>query len=210
MLAAEHHGFHGAGVHADLARKHRAQQTGAFDVSLFPAEIVGRDTGHAVLALLRGGQLHFAGHHEHGWHETGWHGVISHGHAPGDLYVDQLIDCALGVSQRLRQVLRNRRPLGARQRIGDAQFGQRPVQACHVLFEPERSSGVTGQHLVHTVAKYEASVQHTDPSITQRGELPVEVAEGVGQIGRCAPVRSIHQKIIGGSASDAQASAAQP
>ena len=51
VVAAKHDGLDGASVKTDLAGKHGAQQAGALDMGLFPAEIVGGDAGHAFASL---------------------------------------------------------------------------------------------------------------------------------------------------------------
>ncbi len=133
------------------------------------------------MALLGGGRLHHAAHHEHGRRHIGRHHVVAQRDAAGDLDVDQLVTVAALRGECREQGAAALHPLLAAVRIRDPQLGQAAVQAREMLIETEQLAFVGRHDFVDAVTENEAPVEHRDLRVAQRAVLAVQVAQGVGK-----------------------------
>ena len=161
-------------------------------MGFFPAEVVGRDTRHALAALGFTRRAHDIGHDKDRGLDVLRHHVVAQGHAARDLDVHQLVQRvgldALRIGIGRHQPQCHVGPLGVCHRVGDAQLGQAAVEPRHVLGKAKGLAGVDGHHLIDAVAKNEASIHHADLGLGEFSELAVEVAGQRGQ--------TVHDRII--------------
>ena len=76
------------------------------------------------------------------------------------------------------------RPVRIIERIGNAQFGQRPAQAGPMLGPAKRRAIVDGDHFIDAVAKNESAVKHRDRGRGEWDKRPIEPADLVLTGGR--------------------------
>lgn len=161
-------------------------------MGFFPTEIIRRDAGHALFALVCAGLLHLAAHDKHRGFQARRHHMITYRHAPRDLQVDQLMACTGVGHQRLHQAARHLQPLCVRKRAGHAHRRQRALQARPVLLEAENAAAVRGEHFVDAIAKDEVPVQHAHPGVAQRAVHAIEITQALGEDGRIGQIRQVH------------------
>lgn len=106
--------------------------------------------------------------------------MVAHGHAAGDLDVDELIDifglCCYGCSIVRYQFENNVSPLCRGVWVGDAQRFKAAIEAGHVVLKAKQLPLVHRHHLINTVTKDKAPIHDADLGVGQGGEFAVEVA----------------------------------
>ena len=150
-----------APLHGTLVGQHAGDEVQGLDVAQLEADVLH---GNELVGLVHG--LHGVGLHidEQGGLGVGREGMVAHGHAPGDLPVQEVDG---GVLRRVDDLLQLGLHLVPLHFKGDLQQAQAVVHPVQVVIQGKgHPVGHTGG-LVNAVAKVEGAVAHGDGHLLQ-------------------------------------------
>jgi hypothetical protein len=90
-------------------------------------------------------------------------------HATGNLEIYVLIRCSKLLKHPVYQV----RPIATRKGVRQTNRREAAVETVEMLGQAQGATAIGGDDLVDTVSEQESPVQHRDPRLLQREDLPV-------------------------------------
>ena len=180
VAVTEQYRLDGPGFHGRLACQDVAQQRDGLDVAVQPAFVRHADDRQAFADGFERGRRERVRHGEHRGGGVFREGVVTLGHAPGDVHVDDLVGPLRVASHQFVDQLR---PAGIIHGVGDADLGQAALEALEVVSQPERMALIDRHHFVDAVPEDESAVQDRDAGFGKRHVAAVQVDDLCREIG---------------------------